>query len=661
MCGICGIVSDDPLSDLDRSALGGMLDRLAHRGPDDEGRFDAPHAVLGHRRLAVIDLHGGRQPVANEDGTVQAVVNGELYNFPELRRLLSDAGHVLRSAGDSECLVHLYEDHGDDLLEHVSGMFAFAVWDEKRRRMLLARDRLGVKPLYYVHHGGRLLFASEIKALLAAPNVPREIDATALVDYLTYGFIPAPKTIFRRIRKLPAATCLIFERGRLRTRRYWDLHFRGRSDGSAEEIAEELWAHLREAARRRLVADVPLGAFLSGGLDSSAVVAAMASLAREPITTLACGFDETRFDERAAARFVAQRFQTRHQERVIRPDAAGIVDTLAWHFDEPFADASAIPLYYLSQTARSCATVMLSGDGGDESLAGYRRYRFDRYEQGVRRIVPGAIRRPLFGIAAALYPQTARLPQPLRAGATLRNLAADPATAHALSVSTLMPFEAKALLGPAFGMEAADYDPLERPRELYPECDAPDHLSRCQYVDIRFGLADGILTKVDRAGMAHGLEVRSPMLDYAFVEFAWTIPPALRLHGRAGKYALRIALERHVDPLIARRAKAGFDVPMDAWFRGPLRRRFEADVLHGDGVGDWLDQRAVERIWTDHLAGRRQHGATLWKLMMLQAWRRQFLVRDESSQLIRSSSARPPRTKTSSRPAAAPGAATVPA
>ncbi len=626
MCGIAGIVSVDPLLEEERAALDAMLATLLHRGPDGCGRHDAEHVALGHRRLAIIDVAGGRQPLANEDASIWTIANGEFYNFLDLRDELAARGHVFRTASDTECLVHLYEEDGDQCVDRLAGMFALAVWDERRRRLLLARDRLGVKPLYYHYDGRRLVFASELKAILAA-GVRPTIDPTALADYLTYSFIPSSKTIFKGIHKLSPGCLLAFENTRVTVRQYWDLVHQGWSEGPIGTVADELWDRLHQATRHRLISDVPLAAFLSGGLDSSAVALAMTRASRSPIVTLTCGFDEAGFDERAKARSVAALLGTEHYDAVVHAQSEGLADTLCEHFDEPFADASAIPTYQLSRFAKRFATVLLSGDGGDEVLAGYRRYRFDRYEQSVRRVVPSPIRRAVFGAAARIYPHRAWLPRPLRASSTLANLSVDPATAHALSISTLGPNDVQRLLSPNVRREMGDYDPLDHARELYQRCDAPDHLSKCQYVDIRLGLADGILTKVDRASMAHAVEVRSPMLDHEFVQFAWSIPPRMRIRGRAGKWPLRYALSQRLDRTVADQTKAGFEVPLDDWFKGPLRSEFESKVLaRGSACRDGFDATAIQQMLQAHLTGQRRHGPTLWKLLMFEAWHQRYMI-----------------------------------
>ncbi len=623
MCGIAGIASSSSLGSEHRAQVRAMLDRLRHRGPDGAGEHAESNVILGHRRLSIIDLETGGQPIANENRTVWAVANCEIYNFQELRDELIQRGHAFRSTGDAECIVHLYEEFGTRCVEHLSGMFAFALWDSRERRLMLVRDRLGVKPLYYTVVGDLLAFASELKSLAVIPGVPNEVDPTAIYDYLVYDFIPSPKTIFKDVRKLSPGSMLVFEEGRACVESYWDLAAHDHHPGTADEIAENLWHELKQATRRRLVADVPVGALLSGGIDSGAVAYGMSQLSRDPIVTVTCGFNEAAFDERTAARETASLVRSKHFEHQVHAAATAVVDRLAWHFDEPFADPSAVPMFFLSQTARRHVTVALSGDGGDEVLAGYRRYRFDLYENAVRGWVPSIVRRGVLGRLADWYPQPAWMPRALRATSTLRNLATDSATAHGLSIAALSPIEASVLLQSDVQGELDGYDPLDQVRRIHHRCDAPDALSRCQYVDIRLGLADGILTKVDRASMAHALEVRSPMLDYRFVEWAWRIPPGQRIRGGRGKAPLRAALAREVGSAFARRPKAGFDVPFDAWFAGPLADRFQDEVLSpGAKSHEWIAPGAVRRIWNAHQAGRVRRGALLWKLFMLEAWRR---------------------------------------
>lgn len=625
MCGIAGIAGFHAVTNECRLRLDRMMDALRHRGPDDSGTYLTVDVALGHRRLAIVDLTSGRQPIANETGRIRVITNGEIYNYRELREELIGRGHHFNTQSDAEVIVHLYEEMGERFVERLNGMFAIALWDDRRRRLVLVRDRLGVKPLYYAVDGDRLVFASELKAVLLGMRQSATLDPAAIADFLAYGFIPSPKTIFSNVQKLEPGRMLTFDREELRLRRYWDLSYRGVSDEVGEdELAEETWRSLKHATRMRLNADVPVGAFLSGGVDSGAVVGAMAQTARGRITTVTCGFDERDHDERALARQLAERLNTAHVEPIARSNLAVMAERLAWHFDEPFADASAIPMFLISEQAKQYVSVALSGDGGDEVMAGYRRYRFDVAEEAARQWLPSALRRGMLPAIARAWPSGPGVPRFLRAGATLRNISLDPATAHGRSVSTLSPEGVAALMSGDLVNDLRGYDPLHTVRKLYESCDAPDHLSRCQYVDIRLGLADGILTKVDRASMAHALEVRSPMLDYEWVEFAWTIPPQLRRRGRHGKMPLRHAVGRHVDADLAGRVKSGFDVPMDAWFRQAGAIPLVRQVLKGDGIGAWLSVGAMRGVWEAHCSGRANHGATLWKLVVLDSWVRRF-------------------------------------
>ena len=518
-----------------------MVAALHHRGPDDSGSFRDDLAALGHARLSIIDLASGHQPMCNEDESIWIVFNGEIYNFPELHESLVARGHRFRSRCDTEAILHLYEDHGERCVDHLRGMFAFAIWDQKRRRLFLARDRVGIKPLYYWHSGTRLVFGSEIKAILRAPGVPRRIDPEALQDYLTYLWVPAPKSMFEGILKLPAGHTAVFDEHGLRVRQYWDLHFPEPLRDGEEALCERFLAELEESVRIHLLSDVPLGAFLSGGLDSSAVVATMARLISGPVVTNSIGFEEEAFDELEYADAVARKFHTDHHRQVVRPDAVDLVGRLAWHYDEPFADSSAIPTYCVSRMARENVTVALSGDGGDENMAGYRKYKFHQRERPVRRLVPGPLRRLAFRPLGRLYPKADWLPRVLRAKSTLQNLGLDRRRGDLPQPGRPRPERASlALIRPE--VRAKGYDPMTVIEDHYRRCDAADPLSRELYVDIKTYLVDDILTKVDRASMAVGLEVRVPLLDHKFMEFMAAIPSGLKLRRGQGKYLFKQAV-----------------------------------------------------------------------------------------------------------------------
>jgi len=626
MCGIAGVADVRGVADEDRAAIEAMIATLRHRGPDDEGTQHFGQCVLGQTRLSIIDLSAGHQPLSNEDGTVWISYNGEVYNFKALREELEGKGHRFTTHTDTEVIVHLYEEMGPSCVERLRGMFALAIWDEPRRRLLLARDRVGIKPLYYHFDGHRLIFGSEIKAILAAPNVPREIRPEALLDYLTLYYIPAPKSIYQGIEKLPAGHVLVFEDGRVRTREYWDLDFEGTSTATEEALGQQFWEHLGESVDMRLVSDVPLGAFLSGGVDSSSVVAAMAERSDRPVVTNSIGFAEQEFDELPHADRVAERFGTEHHRYVVQPDAVDVVERLVWHYDEPFADHSAVPTYYVSKMARQNVTVALSGDGGDENMAGYRRYRDLARERRLRSIMPPALRRWAFGPLARLYPNPDWMPWFLRLRSKLGLLAImDEDEAHYRSMAFEQGTGPHRLLSGDMRRMLGGYDTREVFRYHSDRSTARDPLTRSLYVDIKTYLADDILCKVDRASMAVSLEVRVPILDHVFMEFMASIPPHLKLRDGQGKYLFKQVARKRVGQDIVDRPKMGFSMPLAGWFRGPLREMLEDTVLSSTAcVRDWLDADQVRRLWRRHLSKGRWLESQLWALLMLELWARRF-------------------------------------
>jgi len=604
-----------------------MIASMRHRGPDDQGTQSFSHGALGHNRLSIIDLTGGHQPLSNEHGSVWISFNGEIYNFQTLRSELEAAGHRFATKTDTEVIVHLYEEMGDRCVERLRGMFAFAIWDEPRRRLLLARDRLGKKPLYWHFDGHRLIFGSEIKAILAAPDVPRDLCPEALLDYLTFFYVPAPKSMFRGIEKLRAGHLLVFEDGRVRIAPYWDLVFGEFSLARPDELCEEFWHRFCEAVRLRLVADVPLGAFLSGGVDSSSVVAAMAEQTDRPVITHSIGFAEQEFNELPYAEQIAKRFGTQHHPHVVQPDAVEVVERLAWHYDEPFADHSAVPTYYVSKMARQNVTVALSGDGGDENMAGYRRYRELADQRRIRSRVPAALREHVFRPLARAYPNGDWMPWFLRARSRLAILGVrGDDEAHYRSMAFEQGDGGRRLLGGDMRRQLADYDPRDVLQYHFDRATASDPLSRSLYVDIKTYLADDILCKVDRASMAVSLEVRTPILDHEFVEFMATVPPELKLRGKEGKYLFKRAVRPRIGEAITDRPKMGFSMPLARWFRGPLRPMVERTVLSPHArLREWLDATRIQRLWQRHLTGGRWLESQLWALLMLELWARRFL------------------------------------
>jgi len=633
MCGITGIFDYRGRGDPDRRLLRRMTSVLSHRGPDGDGFYYAPGVGLGHRRLAIIDLSGGDQPLFNEDGTVCVVFNGEIYNFQELMAELLALGHVFRTRCDTEVIVHAWEEWGEACLERFNGMFAFALLDERRETLFLARDRLGEKPLYYSFlSDGRLLFASELKAILCASAVDRRLDPQAIEEFFAFGYVPDPRSIYLGVKKLAPAHFLALRRGETppEPQAYWDLRFVDRGAIRSEEASEELIARLRRSVRMRMIADVPLGAFLSGGVDSSGVVAMMAGLESQPIRTFTISFGTSGFDESAYAEAVARRYRTDHHVKAVDPDCFDLLDRLAQVYDEPFGDSSALPTLRVCAMAREDVTVALSGDGGDEVFGGYRRYRWHCFEERWRRVLPERLRGPLFGFLGAVYPKLDWAPRPLRAKATLEEMAHSAIEAYVASVSISSEGLRRRLFSPRVARDLQGYTAAEVLKRHMTHCGSADPLSQVQYADFKTYLPGDILTKVDRASMAASLEVRVPLLDHTLVEWAATLPPGLKLRGGEGKRILKSALGSYLPSEILHRPKQGFIVPIGQWFRAALRRRVR-EQLTGPVLRDCglFDMSAIERLLDEHQAGWRDHSRTLWSLSMFEGFLRQVHVGSE--------------------------------
>lgn len=621
MCGIAGLMYWDAARPVSGELLLRMTERITHRGPDGSGHYLSDGVGLGHRRLSIIDLATGDQPLGNEDGSIQVVFNGEIYNFRDVRRELEAHGHQFRTRSDTEIIVHGFEEWGEDCVTRFRGMFAFAVWDNRRRRLLLARDRLGVKPLYYALLPDGVVFGSEIKSLLEVPAVPREWDPEALDTYLTVGYIPAPRTIYRAVRKLDAAHTLTVEAGRASLRPYWDLHFTGTGDPAGERAyLDGLDALLDESVKLRLISDVPLGAFLSGGIDSSAVVSTMVRTSETPVLTVSVGFDAAGYDELDHACAVAAFLGCESKTEVVTPHVEDLLTRIAWHFDEPFADSSAVPTYYVSRAAREHVTVALSGDGGDELWAGYARHRVDGAERRARGLL-GPLARPAGELAHIL-------PLSMKGARSLRHLRHEPANAYALK-------HAYDYFGDALRHRcyAADYraavrgaDPYATFRSLYARCESPDALDRALYVDIKTYLVEDILTKVDRMSMAVSLEAREPLLDHKLLEYVATIPSSLKLRDGTSKYLLRQLLRDRLPPSIVNRQKHGFTVPIARWLTGPLRT-IGHDLLFDGRLArrGIFNEPVLRQVWNEHRSGRRDHQHRIWAVMMLELWFREFI------------------------------------
>jgi asparagine synthase (glutamine-hydrolysing) len=629
MCGIAGLWSSERHAAIDRSLLERMIGALAHRGPDGDGIHIEGGVGLAHRRLAIIDRAGGAQPLGNEDGSVMVTFNGEIYNFQELARELVQCGHRFRTHSDTEVIVHAWEQWGEDCVRRFAGMFVFAIFDRNRQTLFIARDRLGKKPLYYTWlPGGGLAFASELKSLLLHPQVGRDIDPFAVEEYFGLGYIPDPRTIFRGVFKLPAAHTLTVTRDARhgQPREYWDLPAFATSTMDEATASHELIERLRAAVRCRLIAEVPLGAFLSGGVDSSAVVAMMAQSQPEPVNTCSISFADPRYDEAKYARLVADRYRTNHHVEVVESDDFGLIDTLARVYDEPFADSSAIPTYRVCELARRRVIVALSGDAGDELFAGYRRYRWHMYEERIRSLLPHAIRRPVFGALGTLYPKVDWAPKMFRAKSTLQSLALDSISAYFNTVSVVPDYLRSRLLSDDLRRELQGYEAVEVLRGFGKRVAGSDPLSLVQYIDFKTYLCGDILTKVDRASMAHSLEVRVPMLDHRFLEWAVTLQPGLKLNGREGKYVFKKSLEPHVPRDVLYRDKMGFAVPLASWFRGPLRGRVR-ELIDGGELArtGYFDPAMVRRLVDEHQSGAREHSATIWALLMFDAFLRNVM------------------------------------
>jgi asparagine synthase (glutamine-hydrolysing) len=622
VCGIAGKVS--ARGDVPAALVEAMCEREAHRGPDSRGIHSSNGVGLGIQRLRVIDLETGDQPIYNEDRSVAVVLNGEIYNFPELRAGLESRGHSFYTRSDTEVIAHLYEERGPDLVDELNGMFAFAVWDERKRRLLLARDRVGKKPLFYAQGDGWLSFASELPALMADPDVPREIDPSSVDCYLAYGYVPAPWSIWRDVRKLRPAHTLIWEDGKATTQRYWQLDYAHKRTEDRRELEEELRDRVGAAVRRRLISDVPLGAFLSGGVDSSIVVSEMAAASSHPVRTFSIGFEEEEYNELPRARVIAERFGTEHHEFVVAPDAIDLVPKLVRHYGEPYGDSSAIPTFYLSELTRRHVTVALNGDGGDESFAGYLRYVANSLT-GRLDSVPVALRRGVAAIGRGLPRRPGSTSLLSRAQRFLVSVEADALERYRRHVSVFNDVERTQLLDPDF---RASVDPSRAPSVIatpWLAASGTNPLDRLLEVDVDTYLPEDLLVKVDIASMAHSLEARSPLLDKEVMEFAASLPPREKASMGRKKYILRRAYRGRIPDSILDGAKKGFGVPLGAWFRGDLDG-FARELLLDRTTLDrgYVNETAVRSILDAHGAGQGDRSMQLWILVMLESWHREL-------------------------------------
>jgi len=624
MCGICGIAGES-VDGEDTVRL--MNDRLFHRGPDSAGHYFTPHVQLAMRRLAIIDRAGSEQPLYNETKSLALVFNGEIYNYRELRRRLVQAGHTLQTGGDAECVVHLYEQYGVECLAHLEGQFAFALWDSSSRVLFLARDRLGEKPLYYSLHSGRITFASELHSLYAALDRRPQLDLQAIDLYLAHQYVPEPFCVYQGIQKLPAGHYLLFSEGAAQIRQYWQPEYLPKHTASEVELTAELHDLVLAAVSRCLVSDVPLGAHLSGGIDSSIVVAMMAQNASAPIKTFSAGFAESGFSELEYARLVAQRYGTEHHEFQLEygnvPDT---LDLILRHVGEPMADSSMLPLYHLCRLTRQHVTVALNGDGGDEIMAGYLRHRMDGYADWYLR-APFPLRRAAAG-AADLFSDNADKPigaSVINGLKRLRQLSAVDSRASILRWSSYFQVEHRRTLWQPEALSQIRLDQAERLlAEMYESAPAQDKLDRTLYTDIRTYLPGALLVKSDRMAMANSLEGRSPFLNHHLVEWTARLPVHYKLRGSQGKYLLRRAFQKYIPPEILNRPKRGFGVPVNAWLRKPLRKWSEEVLLDSGGTfAKLFKQQAVVALLRQHHSGREDHGRRIWALLTLAMWLKQ--------------------------------------
>ncbi len=635
MCGITGIFDTRGQRDMDRGVLQRMNDSQQHRGPDEGSIYAEPGLGFGHRRLSIIDIATGQQPLFNADKTVAIVFNGEIYNYQSLMAELQGLGYAFHTKSDTEVIVHAWEAWGTDCVKRLRGMFAFALWDRNKQQFFMARDRLGVKPMYYaLLDDGQLLFGSELKSIMAHPGLRREVDPQAVEEYFALGYVAEPRTIFRQAKKLPPASTLLIRRGDNvgEPREYWDVRFTLDAKIGDAEACETLTEKLRESVRLRMIAEVPLGAFLSGGVDSSAVVAMMAGESAAPVNTCSIAFDDPAYNEAMFAQQVADRYKTNHRVETVQSDDFDLIDTLARLYDEPYADSSAIPTYRVCQLARKHVTVALSGDGGDETFGGYRRYKLHMMEEKMRSALPLGVRRPIFGALGQLYPKADWAPRVFRAKTTFQALARNSVEAYFHGMSFIREPDRNVLYSDKFKRELGGYNAREVFERHAARAGTEDPLALIQYIDMHTYLVGDINTKVDRASMAHSLEVREPLMDHEIVEWMATLPSSIKLRGNESKFVLKKAMEPHLPSDIMYRPKMGFAVPLARWFRGPLRQRVRGALLSGPlADSGWFNLPAMRQLIEQHESGARDHSTPLWTLLMYDAFLRNVMGEQAST------------------------------
>jgi len=617
MCGISG-ASFELIEKAPQVVLNSMNSVLKHRGPDDNGIYHDNDMGLAHARLSIIDLsENGRQPMESDDKGHVIVFNGEIYNFLELRDELQRKGYQFRTRTDTEVLLNSYIEFGVECLNRIRGMYAFAIWDKKKRELFLCRDRIGKKPLYYFYDGKNIAFASEIKSILQIPGFHKKIDTTAIVDYLKYLYVPHPKSIYENICKLEPGHYLIYRDGKIIIKEYWDIDFSVPLQGNADDISERLLSIISESVKSRLISDVPLGAFLSGGIDSSAVVALMAEAQEEPVKTCTIGFDSAEHNEAGYAKAFSQQFNTEHHEYYVRHKEGieSVIKKLVWHFDEPFADSSMVPTYHVSRMARKIVTVALTGDGGDESFAGYEKYSIDLMENRVRGIVSKFFLNMLSTISDNFDSGMGKKIHSLSSSASL-----SPAEAFYITNTFIPDIMFKAILAEGLKKATSDYDPFEHTYRYYKTANGIDHISKILYTDLKSYLPGDILAKVDRMSMANSLEVRSPLLDHKVIEFAARIPSTLKIKGKNKKIILKKTFEKILPPELMNRKKHGFDVPLDKWFRHELRQMAYDYLFQKKFMNDFFNVAEIKKMWEHHQMQNANYGTSIWSLFIFSLW-----------------------------------------
>jgi len=630
MCGICGKISFNKNSKITEALLRDMCATLRHRGPDDEGIYLSEgnaRAGLGHRRLSIIDLsQAGHQPMSNEDGTIWLSMNGEIYNFPELREALEKKGHRFKSRTDAETILHMYEDKGTDCLKEFRGAFAFAIWDSKKNRLFIARDRVGKKPLYYSYRNQTLTFASEIKAILKDPEISAQVNRPAITDYLSYGYTPTPETMFRGIMKLPPAHMMVYENDTLKIERYWRLDFSKKLILSEAEYQHRIMDLLEEATRIRLISDVPLGTFLSGGIDSSAVVYLMSKINTSPVKTFSIGFEEQSHSELKYAKIIANTFGTEHHEYIVKPKAIELLPKLVWHYDEPYADSSALPSYYVAKMTRQEVKVALNGDGGDEDFGGYERFMAARFAELFRKL-PEALRNSIIKLFINRIPESLEFKHFATRFKRFMTMASKPyRERHYNWVSIFRDAEKKNLFSDVFKKEISSRNSFHYINNTFEECTSKDIVDRVMFTDIETGLLNDLLVKMDIATMANSLEGRSPFLDQKVMEFAASMPSNLKIKGTRLKYILKKALTKALPEEILSRGKMGFGIPVDNWFRGELKK-YAYEILMSEQCvkRGYFKKENIKRMLDDHSDGNNNYGARIWTLLNLELWHREFI------------------------------------